>query len=95
MADYDGKILQVLHEGLTVKDLLHPSFISKLEETFENKIITPISLNFIVEEENKPATQIVVFHKNSIQTKNNQLIIDIDDPLVLDDIVESVNVVKK
>ncbi|WP_304094626.1 hypothetical protein [Methanobrevibacter ruminantium] len=95
MANYDGKILQILHDGLTVKDLLNPSFLSKLDEVFDNKKITPVSLNLIVEEENKPITQIALFHKTSIQTKNKQLIIDIDDPKILDGIVSSVDVVKK
>ena len=80
MENFNGKILQVINEGITIKDLLNTNLIKKIDEEFENANVTPIRLTFIIEEEQKAAKLINLVHKNDLQTKNKQLIVDVEDP---------------
>lgn len=95
MNDYNGKILQIINEGIKIEDLLNSNLIMEIGNEFKDKKITPIKLLFIVEEEQKAARLITLIHKNHLQTNNRQLIIDVEDPEDLDLIVNCVNNLRK
>ncbi len=95
MNDYNGKILQIINEGIKIEDLLNSNLITEIGNEFKDKKITPIKLLFIVEEEQKAARLITLIHKNHLQTNNKQLIIDVEDPEDLDLIVNCVNNLRK
>ncbi|WP_298535285.1 hypothetical protein [uncultured Methanobrevibacter sp.] len=95
MNDYNGKILQIINEGIKIEDLLNSNLITEIGNEFKDKKITPIKLLFIVEEEQKAARLITLIHKNHLQTNNRQLIIDVEDPEDLDLIVNCVNNLRK
>ena len=92
--EYDGKILQILNEGVSLKELLHPKFVEKIEDEFENKNINPINLTFILETEDGLPIQITLLHKTHFQRKEKKLIIDVDESEYLDSMVKSVNEMK-
>lgn len=94
MAEYEGKILQIIYDGVTIKDLLHPDFVSKLEEEFKDVSINPINLHFVLEKEGQIPNQIRLAHKNRLQIDSKELIVDVSNTEDLDFIVNSINVVK-
>lgn len=95
MNNYNGKILQIINEGIKIEELLDSNLIKELSYEFKDKNITPIKLLFIVEEEQKAARLITLIHKNHLQTNNNEMIIDVEDPEDLDLIVNCINNLKK
>lgn len=94
MTDYEGKILQIVHNGVSIKDLLHPDFVAKLEDEFEGITVNPITIHFVLEKEGQIPSQIRLFHKNRLQINSKDLIVDVSDTADLDSIVNSIDVVK-
>lgn len=92
--DYDGKVLQILNEGVSLKELLHPKFVETIDDEFENMNIYPVNLTFILERENEIPVQITLLHKNHLQRKEKKLIIDVDEAEYLEIMVKSVNEMK-
>lgn len=94
MVDFEGQILQILNEGVTLKELLHPNFVNKLDEEFKDATVTPINITLALEKEDDIPTSITLVHRHKDDTKHKKFIIDVDDPSDLKGIFNSVNVVK-
>lgn len=94
MAEFNEEILQILIEGITLKELLHPNFVTKIKEEFEEESVDPIKINFIVETKNDIPRSITLLHKNSKQKLDKKLVIDVDNSEDLPKILKAIKEVK-
>lgn len=81
MKEYDENVLQVIKDDFSLQDVLHPNFIKKLKENFEDDEFIPIKLIFISKNQPKSLT---LFYPNHRHTKNKKLVVDVDFPEDLD-----------
>ena len=74
----DVKLLRILKEGVSLKDIFKEEFLNKLDENFDNVDIFPVGVAFILKNEEITEDMINLTYRNDEDINNNIILIDVN-----------------